>query len=48
MSDMLYETLQKMDSERCMSPHDLNDSKWSQMSPNDFDWSLKQIDLELV
>ena len=36
-------TLQKKDSECCksivqqnLSPHDLNDSKWSQMTPNDF------------
>ena len=25
-------------------PHDLNDSKWSQITPNDYNWSLKHID----
>jgi hypothetical protein len=42
MTDVFYETLQKKDSEHCMSiveqilsPHDLNDLKWLQMTSID-------------
>ena len=42
IADVFYETLPKKDSERfksivwlILSPYDLNDSKWSQMTPND-------------